>query len=190
MASYKSALISFVVTLTVFGFTAADTCYSSKRYYSYIDNDMRYRSDSTYCSYLTGCCSKFGESASCCSSDIYYYDGYYDVIYYSYSLSTAAIAGIVIGCLSGIGIFIAIIVCCCCACFRSTGPRTGGQVLTPVGVGATVVTTQQQAFPQPPPTQPYPGYNPAFVPDSAPTPNAGAAPFNNEMAPPPYANKY
>ncbi|XP_069142639.1 uncharacterized protein [Argopecten irradians] len=193
------------VILSVFGFATSDICYSTNSRYSYIYNDIKYYTDSTYCSYTAGCCSTYGSAATCCSSSIYYY--YYDIVYYTTSLSTGAIVGIVVGCLTALGIFIAIIICCCCACCRSQGSRQAGQVLTPVGAtGAMVIstqntTTQQGYAPQPyPQAQPgpamapaYPGnYNQAYVPDSTQAAGPVTAPYANTgaVAPPPYTNKY
>ncbi|XP_033745424.1 putative proline-rich receptor-like protein kinase PERK6 [Pecten maximus] len=195
MASKYTCMICVAIFFAVIGFAASETCYSSKSYYNFNYGTTTYQSDSKYC--YTGCCSTYGLAASCCSSNIYY--NYYTVVYYTTYLSTAAIIGIVVGCLAGLGIFIAIIICCCCAICRNRGSPQGGQVLAPMGgVGATVIATQntttQQAYPQAQPSpamgQPYPGYNPAFTPDSAPTAAPGSAPYAPTAAPPPYSNKY
>lgn len=51
--------------------------------------------------------------------------------------SAGTIAGIVVGCLAGVGGIITVIVVICCCCRKGRGAQ--GQVMTPIG-GTTVTT--------------------------------------------------
>ncbi|XP_076113247.1 uncharacterized protein LOC143080940 [Mytilus galloprovincialis] len=164
----------------------------------YINSYSRY--GGTYCA--NGCCSYTSYNPCCADYDNYNYDSDYD-FYYSSTVSGGAIAGIVIGSLVGMGIFITVIICVCNANRRSTA--YGGQVVTSTNPGATVsyistsngtvahVQPNGQPYTQPytqpysqPYTQPYGGQvNGAFaVGQTTPTYSKG----NNSAPPPSYTS--
>lgn len=98
-----------------------------------------------YCS--TGCCGSY-YNRHCCWG------------------SAGTIAGIVIGCLAGVGGIITVIVIICCCCRKGRGAQ--GQVMTPVG--GTTITTATVGQPAYPVTSPaYPG----AYPYGQPTQTAG-----------------
>ncbi|XP_069142637.1 uncharacterized protein [Argopecten irradians] len=195
MAANTYIVIFIVVIFSLFGLATSVTCYSTVRGEHVFYGDEYYYTDSTDCLYSIGCCSLYGFRPTCCLTD-----DLYDDIIYSAAMSTGAIAGIVVGCLGGLGIFIGGIICCCCAFHRRPEPSPAGQIMTSVGGGGTTVvstqnTTTQQAYPQQPyQVQPspamalaHPGHqNPAYAPDSKQAGGPGPATYDNTgaVAPP------
>ncbi|VDI25814.1 Hypothetical predicted protein [Mytilus galloprovincialis] len=112
----------------------AETVNGGSYCYYYIDSYARY--DGSYCT--NGCCS-YTSYNPCCSDYDNYRDSDYD-FYYSSAVSGGAIAGIVIGCLVGMGVFITVcVVCVCNANRRSTA--YGGQVVTNPGATVSYIST-------------------------------------------------
>ncbi|CAH3020873.1 unnamed protein product, partial [Porites evermanni] len=92
------------------------------------------------------------DSNECCDSD--------DTckLVCTHSLTSAAVAGIVISCLAVAAIVISIVAFCCCACCPYYRTRHPGTVVVTQPMGGFIATTQptQQTIQQPP----YGGYNP------------------------------
>ena len=114
-------------------------------------SDGKCRKNCDSCSYSWQC-----DSDECCDSD--------DTckLVCTHSLTSAAVAGIVISCLVVAAIVISFVACCCCACcpcYRTRFVGAGAPVVAQ-SMGGFITTTQstQQTIQQPP----YRGYNPAL----------------------------
>ena len=110
-------------------------------------SDGKCRKNCDSCSYSSQC-----DSDECCDSD--------DTckLVCTHSLTSAAVAGIVISCLAVAAIVISIVAFCCCACCPYYRTRHPGTVVVTQPMGGFIATTQptQQTIQQPP----YGGYNP------------------------------
>uniref|UniRef100_A0A194APW0 Cysteine and tyrosine-rich protein 1 n=1 Tax=Pinctada fucata TaxID=50426 RepID=A0A194APW0_PINFU len=161
-----------IITLEVCG-TFALSCYNQ---YKYLDYEICYGSDNH-------CCGYFSHYKYCC-----------------YSLEGGTIAGIVVGCLIGVGVLITLCIVCCCIAMNKNRGSVGRVVHPAGGTGLTVVNASSQqamyggpgqygpSYPQygggySNPSAP-PGYNPAYSSEPGPNP---AYPSTQPVNPPPYA---
>ncbi|CAC5367964.1 unnamed protein product [Mytilus coruscus] len=123
-----------------------------------------------------------------------YCDGYYGSEYcvYDYyigSFTVAAFAGIIVGSVIFLGIFIAVIVAICASCTKSAGQR--GRLIHPISTTSGISTVQsnghvvQQHYNYATPTAPPVYTNMAYY--SAYPPAAPPQPMNEPMPPPIYA---
>ncbi|XP_063399130.1 rhodopsin-like isoform X1 [Mytilus trossulus] len=119
--------------------------------------------------------------ADCLSS--YSYGGHNK---YCCSYNVGVIAGIVIGCLFGLAVMIALVVACCAAVKKS---GTSGRVIPSGQSVAMVQTSQQQQAMYPPPQgmQPQYGYPPSgqYPPPGGQYPQGGQNPQGGQYPPPP-----
>ena len=133
-------------------------------------SDGKCRKNCDSCSYSWQC-----DSDECCDSD--------DTckLVCTHSLTSAAVAGIVISCLVVAAIVISFVACCCCACCPCYRTRHPGTVVVAQPMGGFITTTQstQQTIQQPP----YGGYNPP--PPGYKPPLAGYNPPPAGYNPPP-----
>ncbi|XP_060064872.1 uncharacterized protein LOC132545213 [Ylistrum balloti] len=118
---------------------AGSDCYSLDSYYNNGDQTMYYSHRSFYCS--EGCCGGY-TNTYCCQAQ---YVDYYDYTSYVSDNIGGIIAGIVIGSLVGIGLFIAFVVFICVYCVNSNRRSTPGRVVTssPTGNPVTYVNTRK-----------------------------------------------
>ena len=141
-------------------------------------SDGKCRKNCDSCSYSWQC-----DSDECCDSD--------DTckLVCTHSLTSAAVAGIVISCLVVAAIVISFVACCCCACCPCYRTRHPGTVVVTQPMGGFIATTQstQQTI-QPPPyggyNPPPPGYKPPLAGYNPPP--AGYNPPPPGYNPPPY----
>ncbi|XP_033731359.1 uncharacterized protein LOC117320980 [Pecten maximus] len=128
-----AALGTLLLFLSGTGVALAVDCYSTYSYYNYQYSRTYYSSNSFYCS--NGCCGGTVD-AYCCTDS---YVDYYNYVDYVSNTTGGVIAGIVIGCLVGVGLFIAFIVLICVYCVNSSRQSVPGQVITTTpGTGAPI----------------------------------------------------
>ena len=118
-------------------------------------SDGKCRKNCDSCSYNWQC-----DSDECCDSA----DDTCKLVC-THSLTSAAVAGIVISCLVVAAIVISIVACCCCACCPCYRTRHPGTVVVTQPMGEFITTTQstQETIQEPPfggYNPPPPGYNP------------------------------
>ncbi|XP_071122452.1 uncharacterized protein [Mytilus edulis] len=169
---YKMAILVLVLYLVhTFGLVSCEFCYSS--FYGV--------------SYCSGYCNGYYGSEYCIDADTYIG-----------SFTVAAFAGIIVGGLIFLGIFVAVIIAICVSCTKSAGQR--GRVVQPMTTTSGISTVQsnghvvQQHFNYATPTAPPVYSNTAYYPAYPPPPQQQPAypppppqPMNEPMPPPVYA---
>ena len=150
--------------------------------------------DRSDCGFAESCCSDYVCRVTCFSCDYDYECGSGECCDSSSGdcyncITTAGIAGIVIGTLVIVAIVVSIVACCCCACcpyyrYRYRQPGTVIVQGTPYQPFGSTTTTQHSVHQQPPM-----GYNPAQPPPYYPQPQGGPypPPQAQGMYPPPQA---
>ncbi|XP_021370354.1 uncharacterized protein LOC110461265 isoform X2 [Mizuhopecten yessoensis] len=123
-----------LVLLSTTGVAMASYCYHTTSYSS-VYGTVRYKGESFYCN--EGCCGGYSGYYYCCPA---HYVDYYGYSEYVSNATGGIVAGIVIGSLVGVGLFVAFIVFICVYCVNANRRSMPGQVI------GTQATGQQIAY--------------------------------------------